>query len=216
MAESVELVIFDCDGILVDTERLAISIDEQVLADAGWPMTKEEIVERFVGRSDAYMLAEVERRTGRDLTSEWYTTYAKMYRTLFEAELRPVPGIVEVLDALDIETCVASSGTRERIQFTLGITGLLDRFDGHIYSAEDVDRGKPFPDLFLHAADAMDTSPNACVVVEDSAAGVEAARSASMRVLAYGAGVTPPQKLAGAATTVFDNMAQLPELIARL
>ncbi|NHZ70806.1 MAG: HAD-IA family hydrolase [Proteobacteria bacterium] len=213
MGEPARLVIFDCDGVLVDSERLAIRIDAMVLADVGWPMREEEIVERFVGKPDTHMLAEVQRHTGKDVSQAWNTTYAEMYRTAFEEDLTPVPGIVEALDAIETATCVASSGTHERIQFTLGITGLIDRFDGRIYSAQDVARGKPFPDLFLHAASQMGTPVEECVVVEDSVAGVEAARAAGIRVLAYGAGVTPPTKLAGPNTTVFTNMTDLPSLL---
>ncbi|MCL1595480.1 MAG: HAD family hydrolase [Actinomycetia bacterium] len=213
MGEPTQLIIFDCDGVLVDSERLAIRIDARVLADVGWPMPEEEIVERFVGKPDAHMLAEVERHTGKDVREAWYTTYSAMYRAAFEEELTPVPGIVEALDAIDLATCVASSGTHERIRFTLGLTGLIDRFDDRIYSAQDVERGKPFPDLFLHAAEQMGESVRACVVVEDSVAGVEAARAAGMRVLAYGAGVTPGAKLEGPNTTVFTNMTHLPSLL---
>jgi len=214
MAEHVELVIFDCDGVLVDTERIGLQIDARVLADMGWPMPEHEIVERFVGRPDAYMLSEVQRHTGTDFSHEWHTTYAELYRNAFTVDLTPVPGIVEALDHINTDTCVASSGTRERMKFTLGLTGLWDRFDGRIYSADDVDRGKPFPDLFLAAARGMRANPARCIVVEDSVAGVEAARAAHMRVLAYGAGVTPFRNLAGPNTVVFNDMADLPDLIS--
>jgi len=214
MAEHVELIIFDCDGVLVDTERIGLGIDARVLADMGWPMPEHEIVERFVGRPDAYMLSEVQRHTGIDFSHEWRTTYAELYRNAFTADLTPVPGIVEALDRINTDICVASSGTHERIQFTLSLTGLRDRFDGRIYSADDVDRGKPFPDLFLAAAHDMRVDPARCIVVEDSVAGVEAARAAQMRVLAYGAGVTPSKHLEGPDTTVFNDMTNLPDLIS--
>lgn len=212
--EPVELVIFDCDGVLVDSERLAISIDVQVLADVGWRLSEEEIVERFVGRPDAYMLAEVERHTGRDISQDWYGKYADLYRARFEADLETVPGIVEVLDRIIVSDCVASSGTHERLRLTLGLTNLWDRFDGRIFSAQDVPRGKPWPDLFLHAANRMGVEPGRCVVIEDSVAGVEAARAAGMRVFAFAGGVTPRANLMGSATVVFSTMHELANLLA--
>jgi HAD superfamily hydrolase (TIGR01509 family) len=211
----IDLVIFDCDGVLVDTERLAVSIDARVLADIGWPLSDAEIIERFVGRPDAHMLEEVEKHIGRDISSDWYGKYSELYRSTFETELEPVPGIVDALSEIDLPDCVASSGTHDRIRFTLGLTGLWDRFVGRIFSVEDVSRGKPWPDLFLHAADQMKVEPRRCAVVEDSAAGVEAARAAGMHVLAYAGGVTSASRLAGSGTVVFDNMEELPLLLPR-
>ena len=211
----IDLVIFDCDGVLVDTERLAVSIDAQVLADVGWPLSEPEIIMRFVGRPDAYMLKEVEEQIGRDISDDWHGRYAELYRSTFEAELEPVAGIIDALDKIDIQNCVASSGTHDRIRFTLGLTGLWERFAGRVFSVEDVSRGKPWPDVFLHAANQMGTDPQRCVVVEDSAAGVEAARAAGMQVLAFAGSVTPPDRLAGVGTVVFDDMGELPRLLTR-
>ena len=120
------------------------------------------------------------------------------------------------LDRILLPTCVASSGTHDKMKFTLGLTGLYDRFRGRIFSATEVARGKPAPDLFLHAAERMGAAPHHCVVVEDSAHGVAAARAAGMRVLAYAGSVTPAAKLAGAGTTVFEHMRELPVLLDRL
>jgi HAD superfamily hydrolase (TIGR01509 family) len=130
-----------------------------------------------------------------------------------EAELQPVDGVVEALDAITAPTCVASSGTHEKMRFTLGRTGLYERFAGRIFSAQDVARGKPAPDLFLHAAHTLGADPAACAVVEDSRYGVQAARAAGMRVLAYGGGLTPRDQLAGPDTVVFDDMRELPRLL---
>jgi HAD superfamily hydrolase (TIGR01509 family) len=128
----------------------------------------------------------------------------------FEAELEPVAGVVEALDAIDLESCVASSGPPEKIRWTLGHTGLLDRFDDRIFSATEVEHGKPAPDLFLHAAARMGWDPAECAVVEDSPAGVEAALAAGMTALGY-AGWTPAERLDGA--RVFTDMAELPALL---
>lgn len=216
MPSPVELVIFDCDGVLVDTERLEATINVRVFADIGWEMTEAEIVERFVGRTNAYMFAEVERHTGKDISGDWHGKYADLYKEAFDAELAPVPGIVAALDRISLATCVASSGTYKRMHYTLGRTGLMERFEGRITSADDVEHGKPAPDLFLLAASRMGYEPEVCVVVEDSRFGVEAARAAGMRSLAFGGGVTPSERLEGPDTIVFDMMESLPDLIASL
>jgi HAD superfamily hydrolase (TIGR01509 family) len=209
----VELIIFDCDGVLVDSERLAIKVDVQVLGKLGWYLTEAEIVERFVGVSDAYFREAIETHLGRQLPNDWEAECEPLYRQAFAAELRAVDGIVEALDRIAIPNCVASSGTHDKMRYTLGLTNLYDRFRGRIFSATEVSRGKPAPDLFLYAAERMGVSPRSCVVVEDSVNGVRAARAAGMRVLAYAGGVTPAAKLIGARTTVFERMHQLPDLL---
>jgi HAD superfamily hydrolase (TIGR01509 family) len=208
------LVIFDCDGVLVDTERIAVRVDVAVLAELGWTMTEAEVVERFMGRTDADMVAAVEAYLGRPLPPDWEAPFQGWYRQAFEAELKPVPGVIDALDAIGTPTCVASSGTHERMRFTLGLTGLYDRFAGRIFSADDVARGKPAPDLFLHAAARMEVAPAECVVIEDSRYGVEAARAAGMRALGYAGGLTPRAWLEGPGTIVFDDMRELPRLLA--
>jgi HAD superfamily hydrolase (TIGR01509 family) len=127
-----------------------------------------------------------------------------------------VPGVLDVLDRLDangMATCVASSGTHDKMAFTLGLTGLADRFAGTIFSATEVEHGKPAPDLFLHAAARMGVAPSACVVIEDSRPGVDAAAAAGMRVLAYGGGVTPAARLERDGVEVFLRMDALPALL---
>jgi HAD superfamily hydrolase (TIGR01509 family) len=209
-----DLVIFDCDGVLIDSERIAVRIDAVVLARLGWELTEAEIVERFVGRSEAYMVSEIERAIGRPLDVGWDDEFVPLYREALEAELEPVDGIVEALDAISAPTCVASSSSHERLRFTLGLTGLLDHFDGRIFSATDVANGKPAPDLFLHAAATLGADPARCAVVEDSVYGVEAARAAGMRAFGYAGGLTPGERLAGPRTTVFGDMRELPGLLA--
>lgn len=209
-----ELVVFDCDGVLVDSEVIAVRVDQRVLADLGWELELEEIVERFVGKSEASFIASIEQHLGIDLADGWDRKYEPWYRTAFERDLVAVDGIQEALDQLTLPRCVASSGSHEKMQRTLGQTGLLDRFEGRIFSATEVARGKPAPDLFLHAARSLGTDPERCVVVEDSDYGVQAARAAGMHVLAYAGGVTPAGRFAGPGTTVFTNMRQLPELVA--
>ena len=208
-----ELVIFDCDGVLVDSEKIAVRIDAKMLAELGWPMTEDEVVERFVGRSYADMEQAIGDYLGSPLPAGWHEPYRDLYREAFERELAPVDGVVAALDALTLPSCVASSTSHEGLRHTLGLTGLYERFAGRIFSASEVARGKPAPDLFLHAARSLGVEPRRCVVVEDSRYGVAAARAAGMRAFGYCGGLTPAEWLAGPGTVVFDDMRQLAGLI---
>jgi HAD superfamily hydrolase (TIGR01509 family) len=215
MPNALGLVIFDCDGVLVDSERIAIRVSSAGLTDLGWPISEAEVIERFLGRSDEYISAEVAKRLGAQVARDWAGEFQRRYREAFARELRPVDGVVGALDAISTRTCVASSGTHEKIRHSLGLVGLLERFDGRIFSVSDVSRGKPAPDLFLHAASVMKVTPAQCAVVEDSPSGVEAARAAGMRVFGYAGGVTAPGRLEGRGTVVFSDMRDLPSLLAR-
>jgi HAD superfamily hydrolase (TIGR01509 family) len=208
-----DLVIFDCDGVLVDSERIAVRIDVIVLERLGWPLTEAEVIERFVGRSEEYMVGEIEAALGRPLAPDWEDEFRPLYHDAFEAELAPVDGVVDALDRIGAPTCVASSSSHERLRRTLGLTGLYERFAGRIFSAADVSNGKPAPDLFLHAAATLGADPARCAVVEDSVFGLQAARAAGMTAFGYGGGVTPPERLEGPATTVFADMRDLPALL---
>ncbi|KQR38609.1 HAD family hydrolase [Microbacterium sp. Leaf159] len=213
--EPIDLVIFDCDGVLVDSERLSIEVDRRVLADLGWPLSREQILHRFVGRSSAHFRAEVEAYLGRPLPDDWESPYQPWYIDAFERDLTAVPGVEAALDEIRVATCVASSGTHAKIRRTLGLTGLLPRFEGRIFSADDVQNGKPDPDLFLHAAEQLGVVPERCAVVEDSRFGVQAARAAGMRVFGYAGGLTPADWLEREGATVFTDMLQLPGLMLR-
>jgi HAD superfamily hydrolase (TIGR01509 family) len=211
-----ELIIFDCDGVLVDSERLAVQVDVAVLAELGWPLSEAEVIDRFMGRSHAHFVSEVEANVGRRLPDGWDGRFEHRYLDLFEADLRPVDGIIEGLDEIELPTCVASSGSHERIRFTLGLTGLWERFEGRIFSGDEVAEGKPAPDLFLLAAERMGAAPADCVVVEDSRHGVQAARRAGMPVLGYAGGLTPADRLEAEGAVVFDDMRALPGLLRGL
>ena len=208
-----ELVIFDCDGVLVDSERIAVRIEAEYLAELGWPLTEAEIVDRFMGRTEAFMDEAIEAQLGNRLPPDWKDQFHRRYREAFAADLAPVDGITEALDQIILPTCVASSGSHDKIRFTLGHTGLYQRFEGRIFSGHEVANGKPAPDLFLHAAERMGAEPARCAVVEDTLYGVLAARAAGMRAFAY-AGLTAPERLEGEATQVFRDMRQLPRLLA--
>lgn len=214
MRPELELVIFDCDGVLVDSERIAVRVESALLGELGWPLTEAQVAERFLGRSAEFMFAEIETRLRDRLPDRWREQFGDRYRIAFETELAPVDGIVEALDAITTPVCVASSGTHEALRYTLGLTGLYERFAGHIFSTDDVARGKPAPDLFVYAAKRMGADPAACAVVEDSPVGVEAARAAGMQAFAYAGGLTPAEQLEGEATVVFERMADLPGLLA--
>ena len=216
MIDQFDLIIFDCDGVLVDSERLSLRVDSIFLERLGWPMGEAEIIERFVGRSDADMRAEIEERTGRPIPADIDREFDRVYRETFEAELRPVDGIAEALDeivAAGVPICVASSGGHAKIRRSLELTGLTSYFDERIFSAADVAHGKPAPDLFLHAASRMGAAPSRSAVVEDSAFGVEAAIAAGMRAFAYAGGVTTADRLARPGVVVFDEMRDLPALL---
>jgi HAD superfamily hydrolase (TIGR01509 family) len=209
-----ELVIFDCDGTLVDSERLAVRVDSQLITALGWRLTPEDIAELFVGHSRQYMREQIERRLGRSLPDDWQAPFEQMYWTLVEAELEPVPGIADTLDRLTVPYCVASNGSRLKMTRSLGKTGLLSRFEGRMFSADDVGRPKPDPALYLYAAARMGVAPSVCAVVDDTVFGVEAARAAGMRSFGYAGSVTPADQLAGPGTIVYDDMAALPNLLA--
>jgi HAD superfamily hydrolase (TIGR01509 family) len=208
------LVIFDCDGVLVDSEPIAVRIDVEMLAEVGLPLSEAEVIERFVGRSPEVILAETEAQLGTRLPDGWFERGEARIREAYTTELQPVAGIVEALDQIELPACVASSSGHDSIRLKLELTGLYERFAGRIFSATDVANGKPAPDLFLHAAARMGAEPSRCVVVEDSRYGVQAARAAGMYVLGYAGGLTPAHVLEGPRTVVFDDMRKLPELLA--
>ncbi|NEA34132.1 HAD family phosphatase [Streptomyces sp. SID13031] len=207
------MVIFDNDGVLVDSERLANGILAELLTEAGLPYTLEEAVRDYMGGSMVSMRQKAEAKLGSPLPADLEDRYHERLFAGF-AHLQPVPGVREVLDRLDAEGityCLASSGTHRRIHTALTTVGFWDRFEGRIFSSEDVEHGKPAPDLFLHAASTLGVKPADCVVVEDSPLGVAAANAAGMRVFGFAA-MTDPAKLA-TATEVFHNMTALPEII---
>jgi HAD superfamily hydrolase (TIGR01509 family) len=209
---ALDLVVFDCDGVLVDSERLANRVLAQLLTDLGLPTTTEQSIATYMGLSMASAVARVEACLGRPVPPDFLDRYRSATFEAFDAELTAVDGIVEVVEGLRWPSCVATSGDPDRVRRTLTLTSLHHHFDGRIFSAVEVARGKPFPDLFLHAAASMGVAPDRCVVVEDSAFGVQAAVAAGMRPLGYAA-MTPAATLEGAGATTFTSMAQLPGLL---
>lgn len=208
-----ELVIFDCDGVLVDSERIHNRVIADVLGEFGLEMSFDQAVERFIGRSWVQTLALVETLFGHPPPPAFAARVRECTRAELERSLQPVAGVEPVLDALTMPFCVASNAGRASLTFSLQHTGLLPRFVGRLFCVEDVERPKPAPDIYLHAARCCGSEPAQCVVVEDTPTGVTAARAAGMRVLAF-AGLTPEPLLRGAgAELVFRDMNELPELL---
>jgi HAD superfamily hydrolase (TIGR01509 family) len=184
-----DLVVFDCDGVLVDSEGISNAVLVQMLAREGLELTVAESRERHQGKLLGEIVAVVEAELGRPLPPDWPPEYERERDAAFRERLQPVPGAraaVEAVRRTGAAICVASQGRVAKTELTLTLTGLRDLFpDGTLFSAEQVPRGKPHPDLFLHAARSMGADPARCAVVEDSASGVQAARAAGMRVLGY-------------------------------
>jgi HAD superfamily hydrolase (TIGR01509 family) len=210
-SSTIDLVIFDNDGVLVDSEPLAIQVVIDLAARCGYELTFEDCMERFLGLPIEKTRLGIETAMGRTLPADFEDRYHEELFARFTRDLHPVAGVVEVLDELDrsgVPYCVASSGTHERIEVALRTVGLLARFpDDRIFSAADVEHGKPAPDLFLLAATTTGASSDRCLVVEDSPAGVAAARAAGMCVVGY-AGLTPVERL-GDADAVVTAMSEL-------
>jgi HAD superfamily hydrolase (TIGR01509 family) len=212
------LVIFDCDGVLVDSEPLSNTCFARALRREGLDWSVEETMRRLMGRSIKSCVEIVEGELGRSLPADFVEKLQADTMQIFcDAPLQPVPGVAAAIDAIEAAgatTCVASSGGLDKMRVTLGLTGLWDRFEGRIFSATEVSRGKPFPDLFLHAALRMNRQPVDCTVVEDSLPGIQAARAAGMRAMAYvGAAHTDGAALMTAGGRPFDAMAKLPALV---
>lgn len=211
------LLIFDCDGVLVDSEALACVIDAQILTSIGLPYSAEDIARKFVGVSFKDMVARLEAEHACTLPADLGSQLDSALFAKFETDLKPIEGVREAILSLPYPRCVASSSTPERIALSLRITGLSDLFD-HVFSATQVARGKPAPDLFLHAAARMNASPMDCVVIEDSAAGVQGALAAGMRVIGFtgGAHCGPEHRdklRAAGASVIIDHMADLPKTV---
>ena len=211
-----ELVVFDCDGVLVDSEVIVIDVEADLLAAGGFPITADEIAERYVGLSYPDMMRGLEAQFGRPVPDTLSQEVQDRAVLAFEGRLQAVPGIPELLDRYHGPRCVASSSSPQRIDRSLELTGLARHFDpSHIFSATMVEHGKPAPDLFLHAADTLGVEPSACLVVEDSPSGVAAAQAAGMEVVGFvGGGHARPslsRRLADAgAPLVVDRADRLP------
>ena len=220
--QGIDLIIFDCDGVLVDSEPLSMRILLQTLAEAGVAMTESAAYDAFLGKSLASVCEILRREYRVDVDAAALMGMRERLNAAITRELKPIPGIAEVLPRLDRRVCVASSSQPERIRLSLEVTGLTGFFERALFSATMVARGKPAPDLFLYAAEQMQASPANCMVVEDSPAGVAAALSAGMAVCDFIGGSHAQEEShrrkleALGPTAVFDDMRDLPALLARM
>jgi HAD superfamily hydrolase (TIGR01509 family) len=217
------LIIFDCDGVLVDSEPLAFRILLEGLAEAGYTLEEARAYELLLGRSIANLQSVLRQELGFELSASRLEAMRERLFAAYRQELKAMPGIVQALDSLTLPYCVASSSLPDRIRLSLEVTGLLPRFLPHVFSAAMVAKGKPEPDLFLYAAAAMGVPPASCLVIEDSSAGIEAARRAGMSVLGFlgGSHARHPAYRQGLAallppSALFDDMRDLPALIQKL
>jgi HAD superfamily hydrolase (TIGR01509 family) len=183
-----DLIIFDCDGVLVDSEIVSFKVEAEMFAEIGIGLTAHDLLTRFLGTSSASMFAIIEQENDIKLPSDFAERAARRTLEAFDRTLKPIPGIADLLAQLPGRKCVASSSESPRIRHSLSLAGILHHFEPHIFSATQVKHGKPAPDLFLLAAERMSAPPTRCLVIEDSVAGVTAARAADMTVLGFTGG----------------------------
>ncbi len=210
-----QLVIFDCDGVLVDSEVISNDVLARALTAEGLPTTLAEARRDYQGLLLADVVLRAQAKLGRALPEDWLQRYERDRAEAFHRELQPVPGAAEAVERISAAgvACVASQGKAEKTRLSLGVTGLRHLFRGDaLFSAYSVPRGKPAPDLFLHAAAAMEAKPSRCAVVEDTASGITAAVSAGMRALGYVAD-SDEAALREAGAEVLRSLGELPALL---
>jgi HAD superfamily hydrolase (TIGR01509 family) len=207
------LLIFDCDGVLVDSEPISHAVLRELLAEHGVSLGMEQMYAHFMGANMDGVLRIVAELLHAPVPEGFLEEHRARTFRAFATGLSPVAGIPQLLDSLPMPYCVASNGPHAKMQCTLGVTGLLPRFAGRIFSADDVRQAKPAPDLFLLAAQSMAANPADCVVVDDSPVGILAARAAGMRALGFAAMMPAERLRAAGAHEVFGSMDQLPSLL---
>lgn len=210
-----ELIIFDCDGVLIDSEFLAGRVQAEVKTEMGFPITIEEQIRRFTGHGFKSTIVQEELKL---LPPHYFETMEERQWEIFKSELKPISYIHSTLEAISLPKCVASSSSLKRLQYTLGLVDLAQYFIECIFSVSLVSRGKPFPDIFLYAAKKMGVSPDKCLVIEDSEAGVRAAKSAGMTVFGFTGGSHMSPELINrlkdvGSHLIFSCMSELPKLI---
>jgi len=212
-----DLVIFDCDGVLVDSETISNELLAQAVTELGWPTTTADSHKRFRGRSMMSTMAIVEAEIGRPIPEDWAVATRATIRDAVEATVTAIPGVqmvVETVAAADLPRCVGSSSGPDYLQRVLARTGLGVHFGADVFSAHMVENGKPAPDLFLFAASQMGHPPQGAVVIEDTVPGVEAGMAAGMRVIGFvGDPHTDADALKRAGATVVRDMAEVPDLL---
>ena len=215
------LLIFDCDGVLVDSEVIAHETLRELMETLGRPMTMAEMIAEFAGKSLADTVATAERLLGRPIPADVSQEFGQRLLDRFRRELKPIPGVRDAILALPHRRCVASSSSPERLHLSLAVTGLAPLFGDRIFSAVAVTNGKPAPDLYLLAARTLDEPPEHCIVIEDTVRGVAAGHAAKMRVVGFvGAAHATPALADGlrraGADVVIRTMRDLPAVVRRL
>lgn len=205
-------VIFDCDGVLVDSETLGNRVLSEMITEIGFPLSPEEAVQQFKGGKLADCLAVVEAQMGQRLPADFASQVRAQMAEVFQTDLQAIQGVREALEAIPVTKCVASNGPEEKMALTLKITDLLHFFEGRIFSAYTLGVWKPEPDLYLYAASQMGVHPEECVVIEDSHLGVQAAVAAGIPVLGY-ADHSSPAELEALGAKTFGSMQELPALL---
>ena len=203
-----DLVIFDCDGVLVDSEPIDFIVLEQIMREHGYVLKEKAFLKKYPGMALPERIAAMSRELNWTPPADFFDIFSKRLITVSEQELKVIPGIHHLLESLSVPICIASNGSREEVAMRLRISGLTDYFNGAIFSGLDVPQPKPAPDVYLAAARAFNTPPHRCVVVEDSVLGVTAAVRAGMKVYGHAA-VTPAESLRKAGAIPFDNMMEL-------
>lgn len=209
-----QLVIFDCDGVLVNSEPISNRIMAQMLTEDGLPMSLESCCQHFMGRTMDDCVEILARRFEHRVSGDFVRRLRQRTLEALREEVDAIPHVAAALERIQAPVCVASSGQLVKMRTTLGRAGLLHHFQNRLFSAAGMSRGKPHPDIFLHAAAMLDAEPGACAVIEDSPVGVQAGVAAGMTVFGYAA-LGDAQALAAAGAQVFTDMRDLPALLAR-
>lgn len=213
-------IIWDCDGVLIDSEAIACAVAAEALVTLGYKISTEDFIDRFMGKSDKQVFAEIAQETGLQLEEAFRNSKAtEKTKELFNGSLKAIAGIAEALKSFSVPMAVASGSSPARLEHSLTLTALISYFNGHIYSAEHVKNGKPAPDVFLHAAQNLGVKPEECLVIEDGIHGITGAKAAGMDVFAFTGGSHITEKLrqkiaALAPTKIFADMRALPALLA--
>lgn len=210
--DACRVVLFDCDGVLVNSEPISLATLVDVLDHFNAPLSLRDVSDRFTGRSSSAPIDHIKTQTGRDVSAEFKPYYYKMLFDRYDRDLTGIDGVETVLAALrdrDIAFCISSSSSVERLEKTMQVTGLGPWFDGRVYSADFVKNGKPAPDLFLYASEGMGYAPDTAIVIEDSVAGVTAARAAGMKCIGFVGGGHYADDREGASQRLYDAGADI-------
>lgn len=211
-----DAVVFDCDGVIVDSEGIALEVTLRIVTELGWQTDIDTLAKLFVGSSSEYYHATLAERVGRPLEPGWDAPYKHWLDEAFAERLQAIPGIVEALDRLTVPFALASNSRNARIRSSLDTVGLRDRFEGRICSAEDEAAGKPAPDVYLSAARKLGVDPARCIAVDDSPTGVLAAERAGMLVLAYTGHFGPEEFPQSDRVIALHDMRELPRVVEQL